>query len=283
MGRGLPLQDLVDKYEKKLKKNPESPELLIGCANALGQIKRREDAVPLYERAIKNDPLAVEGHVSLGEYAFNKGDIEAAFSHYSRAAEIMDRGHYYRVRTDLDQFKEGLLDMLMSVGGGLGRRIPRPGEQSPGKEAPIRARPAVGRNHPCPCGSGKKYKKCCLLKESGQRTTPAEPGPRKPPAADPVFRRLRESLARYAEREISRKDFLRAMGLFWNTETREPIALPEGASKDEDQFYDWFINDYRTANGKTILEELFDRRLNTLSAEGKTPRRIPPEKLHIHL
>jgi hypothetical protein len=25
---------------------------------------------------------------------------------------------------------------------------------------------SVGRNDPCPCGSGKKYKKCCLLKES---------------------------------------------------------------------------------------------------------------------
>lgn len=27
---------------------------------------------------------------------------------------------------------------------------------------PIRAAPRVGRNDPCPCGSGKKYKKCCL-------------------------------------------------------------------------------------------------------------------------
>ena len=27
----------------------------------------------------------------------------------------------------------------------------------------------VGRNDPCPCGSGKKYKKCCLLKESQAR------------------------------------------------------------------------------------------------------------------
>jgi hypothetical protein len=24
------------------------------------------------------------------------------------------------------------------------------------------ARPAVGRNQPCPCGSGRKYKRCCL-------------------------------------------------------------------------------------------------------------------------
>ncbi|MBX2979527.1 MAG: SEC-C domain-containing protein [Flavobacteriales bacterium] len=22
--------------------------------------------------------------------------------------------------------------------------------------------PKVGRNEPCPCGSGKKYKKCCM-------------------------------------------------------------------------------------------------------------------------
>ena len=25
----------------------------------------------------------------------------------------------------------------------------------------VRAKPKVGRNEPCPCGSGKKYKKCC--------------------------------------------------------------------------------------------------------------------------
>jgi hypothetical protein len=27
----------------------------------------------------------------------------------------------------------------------------------------------VGRNDPCPCGSGKKYKKCCLAKEEEAR------------------------------------------------------------------------------------------------------------------
>jgi hypothetical protein len=28
----------------------------------------------------------------------------------------------------------------------------------------------IGRNEPCPCGSGKKYKKCCLPKEVVTRT-----------------------------------------------------------------------------------------------------------------
>jgi SEC-C motif-containing protein len=28
-------------------------------------------------------------------------------------------------------------------------------------QEPVRAADKVGRNDPCPCGSGKKYKKCC--------------------------------------------------------------------------------------------------------------------------
>lgn len=31
----------------------------------------------------------------------------------------------------------------------------------PPKKPVKRASPKVGRNDPCPCGSGKKYKKCC--------------------------------------------------------------------------------------------------------------------------
>jgi len=29
---------------------------------------------------------------------------------------------------------------------------------------PVRNEPKIGRNEPCPCGSGKKHKKCCLNK-----------------------------------------------------------------------------------------------------------------------
>ena len=29
----------------------------------------------------------------------------------------------------------------------------------------VRTEPKIGRNDPCPCGSGKKYKKCCLGKD----------------------------------------------------------------------------------------------------------------------
>ena len=42
-----------------------------------------------------------------------------------------------------------------------------PEEMFPFDEPYIRPEPKVGRNDPCPCGSGKKYKKCCLNKDEG--------------------------------------------------------------------------------------------------------------------
>jgi preprotein translocase subunit SecA len=36
----------------------------------------------------------------------------------------------------------------------------------------VRTAPEVGRNDPCPCGSGKKYKKCHMLSDQGQGSAP---------------------------------------------------------------------------------------------------------------
>lgn len=40
--------------------------------------------------------------------------------------------------------------------------LARRDEFSPATATVTRDAPKVGRNEPCPCGSGKKYKKCCL-------------------------------------------------------------------------------------------------------------------------
>ena len=34
---------------------------------------------------------------------------------------------------------------------------------------PVRTEPKIGRNEPCPCGSGKKYKNCCLNKNEKEK------------------------------------------------------------------------------------------------------------------
>ncbi|MES2564969.1 MAG: SEC-C metal-binding domain-containing protein [Pseudomonadota bacterium] len=35
----------------------------------------------------------------------------------------------------------------------------------------IRPTPKIGRNEPCPCGRGKKYKKCCLAHDGSHKST----------------------------------------------------------------------------------------------------------------
>ncbi len=37
-------------------------------------------------------------------------------------------------------------------------------KKEPHPETTVHTGPKVGRNDPCPCGSGKKYKKCCINK-----------------------------------------------------------------------------------------------------------------------
>jgi hypothetical protein len=42
--------------------------------------------------------------------------------------------------------------------------LPEPESAPPALSVPFRAAPRTGRNEPCPCGSGKKFKNCCLRK-----------------------------------------------------------------------------------------------------------------------
>jgi len=41
-------------------------------------------------------------------------------------------------------------------------------EVAPTERQQRRVPPRVGRNEPCPCGSGKKFKKCCLVRHPAE-------------------------------------------------------------------------------------------------------------------
>ena len=53
----------------------------------------------------------------------------------------------------------------------------------------------IGRNEPCPCGSGKKYKKCCLLKKDELATRQREKQSAAPRALDWLSTKYPEELA----------------------------------------------------------------------------------------
>jgi hypothetical protein len=54
----------------------------------------------------------------------------------------------------------------------------------------------IGRNRPCPCGSGKKFKKCCIDKDAAPAARAFDP------ERDAVFqKKLREMEAERVQRE----------------------------------------------------------------------------------
>jgi len=80
-----------------------------------------------------------------------KGFIAAQDSGSVKEARAPQRADHSKLKTSHDEAPAA----APSTAGGR----PQPA-QAPRPQAPVRAEPKVGRNDPCPCGSGKKFKSC---------------------------------------------------------------------------------------------------------------------------
>jgi preprotein translocase subunit SecA len=105
--------------------------------------------------------------------------VEYKSEAYKMFVELMDRirgevlGNLFRSTTNLASFETFLSQLQQKFSGGESPDG-SPGVRSPGAKTPAaeqgelkielpvrREAPKVGRNDPCPCGSGKKFKSCC--------------------------------------------------------------------------------------------------------------------------
>src|SRR2546423_3043357 len=111
----------------------------------------------------------------------------------------------------------------------------------------------IGRNDPCPCGSGRKYKKCCLAREpvTALAYAPAE-------REDALARLFR--FARRTEFEEAHADARTAFWANW-MDDRSDADLSEamGLEASEAAYQEWFAFDVRLSNGSTIVAELLAR------------------------
>jgi len=89
--------------------------------------------------------------------AYDDGLIEPRFMHPSEldTVEASPRGRVLEETRD----RHPPIDDVVQATTWWGRSEDAPGSAIPVE--PYRASPKVGRNEPCPCGSGKKFKKCC--------------------------------------------------------------------------------------------------------------------------
>lgn len=158
-------------------------------------LRRAVSALPAANRANSVDPHVTAAVIGLLERVARSADepmaLMAAWSSGTRRGDpVIDVGHVdlqkvesFERLTDLicaDHFLEiavtpELPDSEPTRLQNLLRARPYHDAIPPGRDIlwsdspqrPVRAAPSVGRNEPCPCGSGKKYKRCC-----GARSAP---------------------------------------------------------------------------------------------------------------
>lgn len=261
-GRRMAPQEALRDYERRLLEHPDDPGLHVGHGNVLRRLKRFAAAEASYRRALELDPDAAEAHASLAELAAERGDFLEAARRMERCVQALPRRHFYRLPADAldgfcEQVREDLVALRRLAGLGTGE-VDSPSVEQRGAAA---ARPVVGRNAPCPCGSGKKFKKCCLGRGSSGR-------PSDPASSDPgsgADDELKQYLAGVAAR-VPRGEQERARALFG-----EVCAGSEEEAANAVAFFDWFIHDYRlSTSGRTLVEEVLLEHPPALSPEART-------------
>lgn len=117
----------------------------------------------------------------------------------------------------------------------------------------------VGRNDPCPCGSGKKYKYCCLRKETATKSEAL--------GRERAWDTMMDKLLDFSREERFRLDLESAFDLFWNRSyTAEEIDSL--APMQVMSFLDWHIHDYRTSTDSQRIADIFlEERASTLSEQ----------------
>ncbi len=129
----------------------DSYELFAGCLRGVGDSRGVEKLQHIY--ADENDATYI------GD------DLEClSILHNVDIPEIPD---IFRKRKEQKERQKARQKELSELAANYKKNTARGMPENRGKVVPFkRDSPKVGRNDPCPCGSGKKYKKCCLNKIS---------------------------------------------------------------------------------------------------------------------
>jgi len=108
----------------------------------------------------QQDPLVVyqkEASLMLDELRYNIH--KQVLDHFFMASVASEDP---RVQRQQMEFQKTVLEqMAMDEEAAMARAASAGGDGAPPKRQPVRRGRKIGRNEPCPCGSGKKYKKCC--------------------------------------------------------------------------------------------------------------------------
>lgn len=160
---GLPQQQMVEKYRTVLNSYLNNPEdenyidtdatgfLLSNLLN-LGYKELLPEIKQLFEKELLTTEMA-------GDY---KRVTELMDKPLMESTEFFDLSILEKYEWFKSEPEEMVLEMDPDEKEQQMREMMEAYLNEQNAPGPVKASPKIGRNDPCPCGSGKKYKKCCM-------------------------------------------------------------------------------------------------------------------------
>ena len=149
---------------KRIEQEPKNGGLYLRAGNIARNFNKYYESIKHYEKAIELNPKLIAAYLNLVEiYEFRHKYYQIEDAKVSAIFYINEMMDVFRNQDFDDLTLKNKGDVIQFIGEkseSLGVYIPEL------IKIPIETKKdKIGRNEPCPCGSGKKYKKCCLDKK----------------------------------------------------------------------------------------------------------------------
>lgn len=159
-GHGL-VNEAVDlgRWFAQLSEQPNKFLRKAGCI--LAEAGRKEDAIKQIKENVHNFPDDVWTFVNAGDAMNSLGESEAAEGFFLKAYNMVNN------KSEKIEILERIINLYHAIHlYEKACKFEDEYAELTEPQKPIQAKETMSRNAPCPCGSGKKYKKCCMNKTS---------------------------------------------------------------------------------------------------------------------
>jgi len=164
-GRTVSLEEGISYYQKRLQEAPASVVDRLSLGNCYRNANHPTRAMAQYEKAIQTDPAYVEASLELAYLLKESGRRKEAWETLDRALAHLKQWKFCRLLEITEQEFYRAFAELYNELSSLLKIKDKPALHYSFAEKPGKISEKIGRNDHCPCGSGKKYKKCCLGKK----------------------------------------------------------------------------------------------------------------------
>jgi len=152
-----PAPEVMAELKSAVEQHPQNIINHLRLARAQYVFGRRGRAEECYRRALQIEPNSMEAGLGLAQTLADSSQWREAFGKLCQMLQLKSKWRYFRTdeltpKLLAEEFTELFNDLHKKLGERNHPLLHATG---------VQGRAKIGRNDPCTCGSGKKYKKCC--------------------------------------------------------------------------------------------------------------------------